>query len=186
VLTVGSLDNLNVEGGDLTSSGTITLGSATTLTVSGGFTQSAGVTHLGGGILTVGTQVDIAGGLLSGPGTINGNLTNAAQVDVGGAGTAGTLTVVGNYTQTSAGILTVQVGGTDAGDTFDQLNITGQTTLAGTLTVNLIHGFVPQKGETFPVLTFASETGSFATVNGNGSGDFTVRVDPTDVTLVAK
>jgi hypothetical protein len=185
-LIVAGAQGLDVEGGDVTNAGIVTLGSSATVQVSGGYTQTDGLTNLRGGILTVGTQVDILRGTLEGPGTINGNLMNAARVEVGALGTAGTLTVVGNYTQTSAGDLTVQVGGTQAGSGFDQLNVTGQATLAGTLTVNLIHGFVPKTGATFPVLTFASESGSFATVNGTGSADFTVRVEPTDVTLVGK
>jgi hypothetical protein len=78
----------------------------------------------------------------------------------------------------------IEIGGPNAGTDFDQLAVTGQATLDGTLTVNLINGFVPNSGDSFPVLTFGSGTGVFATVNGDGPL-FTPSYDPMDVTLVA-
>ena len=183
-VTVSTLQGLNVNGGGLTNSGTVSLGSVGTVKVSGGYTQSAGSTKLGGGILTVGTAASIDGGALTGPGTVNGNLVNAALVDAGAAGKPGTLNVEGNYTQTSAGTLQVQVKGTGAGSGFDQLNVSGVATLAGTLSVKLLGGFVPQAGQAFPVATFASESGAFTTLKG--AADFTVQDNATNVTLVGK
>jgi hypothetical protein len=51
-------------------------------------------------------------------------------------------------------------------------------------TVSPINGFVPNRGDGFPVLTFRSATGAFATLDGDGPA-FTPRVEATDVTLVA-
>jgi hypothetical protein len=182
-ITIDSLASL-VEGGDLANAGTVTIGSFGILSVDGNYTQTDGLTLLGGGILTAGGRVDLEGGVLAGSGVINANVLNNAEVDVGQAGSPATLTIVGDYTQTAGGDLVIEVGGLNAATDFDQLNITGQAALDGTLTVHLINGFVPQTGDGFQVLTFGSGTGTFATLNGDGPA-FTPSFDPTDVTLVA-
>ena len=104
---------------------------------------------------------------------------------MGQPGSPGVLTIVGDYTQTASGVLVIEVGGPNAGTDFDQLAVTGQATLDGTLTVNLTGGFVPSSGDSFQVLTFGSGTGVFATIDGDGPL-FTPSYDPTDVTLVAR
>jgi hypothetical protein len=152
--------------------------------VGGNYTQTAGSTQLNGGQLSATGLVDLEGGVLGGSGTVQANVLNNAEVDVGQPGSPGLLTIVGDYTQTAGGVLVVEIGGPNAGTDFDQLAVTGQATLDGTLTVNLINGFVPNSGDSFEVLTFGSGTGAFATVNGDGPL-FTPSFDPTDVTLAA-
>jgi len=124
--------------------------------VGGNYTQAAGSTQLDSGLLTATGLVDLEGGALGGTGTIYANVLNNAEVDVGQPGSPGVLTIVGDYTQTPGGMLVVQIGGPNAGTDFDQLAVTGQATLDGTLTVHLINGFVPNSGHSFPVLTFGS------------------------------
>jgi hypothetical protein len=134
--------------------------------------------------LAAGGLVNLLGGTLSGSGTVAGDVRNAAQIDPGTDGTAGALTINGNYTQTAAGVLTVDIGGRTAGAEYDQLVVSGSVSLDGTLTVNLVNGFVPQSGDAFAILTFGSGSGVFAALNGDGPL-FTPRYDPNDVTLVA-
>jgi hypothetical protein len=174
---------LTISGG-LTNSGTVLIGPGADLSVGGNYTQTAGATQLDSGQLTATGLVDLEGGALGGTGTVNANVLNNAEVDVGQPGSPGLLTIVGDYTQTAGGVLVVQIGGPNAGADFDQLNVTGQATLDGTLIVNLTGGFVPNSGDGFQVLTFGSGTGVFATVNGDGPL-FTPSYDPVDVILVA-
>jgi hypothetical protein len=183
-ITIDNLRALLVEGGDFANAGTVALGSFGTFLVTGNYTQTGGLTRLGGGVLTADGLVDVEGGVLAGSGVINANVMNNAELDVGRPGSPAVLTILGDYTQTSGGALVVEIGGPGAGTGFDQLEITGQATLDGTLTVQLINGFVPPSGDRFPVLTFGSGTGAFATLNGDGPL-FTPSFDPTDVTLVA-
>ncbi len=149
-----------------TNAGTVTINSGGTF-IPGGtgvYTQTGGTTILSSGTLgTAGNQIEIQGGTLSGPGTVNANVTNAGEVDLGSS--PGLLAVTGNYTQTSAGTLALKVGGAAAGTLFDQVNVTGTAALDGTLNVSLINGFGPSAGESFDVLNFASSSGSFATFN---------------------
>ncbi|HND55657.1 MAG TPA: hypothetical protein PLV92_24750, partial [Pirellulaceae bacterium] len=111
-------------------------------------------------------SVNLQGGVLAGAGTVHGNMTNGATVSPGGAGAAGTLSINGAYTQTAAGVLNVDLGGTTAGSQYDQLASTGAATLDGTLNVNLINGFSPPSGDSFTVVAAASRNGQFATENG--------------------
>jgi hypothetical protein len=137
------------------------------------------------GAPVTGGTISIQGGTFSGTGTINGNLSNAGEVDLGA--TAGVLTVRGNYTQTSAGTLALKVGGTTAGTQYDQVDVLGSATLDGTLNVALTSGFNPLHGQTFNVLSFASATGNFATVNlptSDGVTAFTTSLGATNLTLV--
>jgi hypothetical protein len=182
-LTINSLQALIVEGGDFANAGTVTLGNFGAVVVIGNYIQTAGATQLASGLLTA-NLVDLEGGVLSGTGVINANVLNNAEVDVGQPGSPGSLTIVGDYTQTGGGDLVIEIGGFNPGTGFDQLNITGQATLDGTLTVHLINGFVPESGNGFAVVTFGSGSGAFASLTGDGPL-FTPSFDPVDVTLVA-
>ncbi len=146
-----------------TGGGTVEVQSGT-LRFANGYTQAAGSTILNGGDLASTTTMDIQGGSLSGFGTITGNVSNAGQVNPGFS--PDILEIVGNYTQTPTGVLNVEVGGLAPGTGFDQLNITGNAALDGTLNISLIGGFSPSPGETFEVMTFSSATGDFAAKNG--------------------
>jgi hypothetical protein len=134
--------------------------------------------------LTTGSSVDLQGGLLAGSGTINANVTNDSEIDVGGAEQTGILTINGDYTQRVGGVLQIKIGGLTPGDEFDQLKITGQATLDGTLAVSLISGFVPNTGDSFSVLTFGSVSGVFAAITGDGPL-FDPVYDANSLTLVA-
>jgi hypothetical protein len=184
-LTVRSVRAVFISGGaDFANDGAVSLTDFGSVVVTGSYTQSDGKTQLANGLLTVNGLVDLEGGVLAGTGVINGNVLNNAEMDVGQPGSPGILTIVGDYTQTAGGNLVVEIGGVHAGTDFDQLKITGQATLDGTLTVNLIKGFQPTSGTGFTVLTFGAESGAFATLDGDGPL-FNPSVDPTDMTLVA-
>src|SRR5262249_10277135 len=129
--------------------------------------------------------VDIQGGTLRGSGTINSNVTNAGQVSPGTS--PAILSIVGNYTQTAAGILNIEIGGTTPGSQHDRLTVSGTAALAGTLNVSRISGFLPGAPDTFTILTFASRTGDFSTNNGLTfpGGLFERMFNPGDLTLLA-
>jgi Abnormal spindle-like microcephaly-assoc'd, ASPM-SPD-2-Hydin len=138
------------------------------------YTQTAGSTLLeGGNIATSGTAtMTVTGGNVFGAGIITGGLTNTSGVVSASSSlastTPGTLTVNGSsagyYTQGSGGTVEFGIAGSSAGD-FDVLTATGPATLAGRAQLCLLKGFKPTVGSTFPVMNYASETGSFSTVN---------------------
>jgi hypothetical protein len=147
---------------DFSNAGALTVGSGSTFTASGAYTQTGGSTILQAGTLTASSGVSIQGGSLSGPGTINADVVNAGLLNPGGtSGGTGLLTINGNYTQTAMGILHIGLAGTTADSQYDQLAVSGTATLAGTLDVTLLHGFQPQNGNQFQVLTYGSRNGTF-------------------------
>src|SRR5262249_28948246 len=107
---------------------------------------------------------------LSGLGTINGTVQNAGQLIVGDSTTTtGILTINGDYTQTATGTLAVKLGGTGtAGTDFDQLRISGNAMLGGTLQVTLIRGYMPRSGDMISILTCGLESGMFTDLTGDG------------------
>jgi hypothetical protein len=107
---------------------------------------------------------------LTGSGTVSANVTNGGQVLPGGRGAAGTLTIDGSYTQTATGAVDIDIGGTTAGSQYDQLDVSGTTSLGGSLDVALINGFHPAVGNTFQVLSFGSSSGTFTAFNGLNIG----------------
>jgi hypothetical protein len=146
-----------------------------TLTVSGAYTQTGGTTVL----LTTTARnatldtafVDIQGGLLTGAGTITGDLQNAGTIHLSPLDPTridiGTLNIQGNYTQTASGVLDVKI----AQQGSDFLNVAGTATLDGTLNISLIGHFTPQAGDVFVPLSFGDRSGDFATVNGQTIND---------------
>ena len=144
----------------VTSSGVLLLLSGT-LDITGGYTQNGGVTTLGPGNLSSPTVV-INVGILNGVGAITGNVTNNANFNPGTS--PGAVTITGNYTQSSTGVMNVELNGTTAGTTYDQVNVSGNATLDGTL--NATVGYSPSNNDFYDVLTIGgTRSGDFATKN---------------------
>ena len=165
----GTSLNLN---GTWSNSGTLSIGNSSTVTITGSLTQTAGTLTLASGSgLTTTTAITLQGGTLSGLGTITGDVLNTgSNVIVGDSGaTVGILTITGNYTQGSGGTLSIKIGGAMAGTQYDQLAVGGTATLDGTLNVTLIDGFTPNSGDTFQPLSSTAESGTFASLTGDGT-----------------
>jgi hypothetical protein len=138
-----------------------------------GYTQTAGTTTVASGttmeLFSVGAL--ISGGTLSGTGLVDGPVTNAGTVHPGAS--PGILnfsyynTAYNTYSQTSNGVLAIDIGGVTPGTQYSQLSAIDPVALNGALNLTLINGFAPALGDTFAVATFPSVTGTFATVAGN-------------------
>jgi fibronectin-binding autotransporter adhesin len=139
-----SLSNLISDGASsfsLTKAGadTLTLSYATGNTYDGGTTVSAGkllVTNTSGSATGTGA-VAVNGGSLAGTGVISGAVTiaNGAIIQPGNAGAA-TLTLSGGLILNNASMLDY-----DVGTTSDQIAITGNLTLDGTINITAVTGF---------------------------------------------
>jgi hypothetical protein len=128
------------------------------------YQQTAGSTQLAGGAVSAARQMNIAGGTLSGFGTITGSVQSSGTVAP--STTGGVLKITGGYTQKSSGTLSPVITGTTPGTKFGQLSVGGKATLAGTLKVSTGNGFVPSHGEAFSVLLYHSHSGTFSTLTG--------------------
>ncbi|HET9300743.1 MAG TPA: hypothetical protein VFO11_12420, partial [Candidatus Polarisedimenticolaceae bacterium] len=168
-----------------TNAGTVRA-SAGTLQFGGSYTQTAGTTLLDGGTLAGTVPLLLQGGTLAGSGTVAAPVTNSGGTLAPGQ-SAGTLSLGGTYTQGGAATLAIELGGLTPGTQHDRVDVAGATTLAGTLQVSLINGFVPAAGSTFTVLTFPSSTGTFSASNLPPLPNIVwlVRYNPTSVVLEA-
>ena len=194
---IASGATLNVTGGPraagsvfsgFTNTGIVNVAQNGTLTVVGNYTQTAGQTTVDGSLNVSGRgMVNFAGGVVYGnDGTISGPVISNASINIGDSlKTIGQLSFMGNYTQGPHGSLTFDIAGSQLGQ-YDQLNVTGHAQLNGLLTIDLLHGFVPDLGDTFDIMHFAGESGTFSLVLGlpiNSQEHFILEYNPTNLTL---
>jgi hypothetical protein len=164
---------------------TLTLGGATPA-----YNQTGGTTTVDGTFSAPAGSVNISRGTLAGTGTISGEVSVGATPVVGDSTkTAGLLTLSNTYTQLGTGVMDVQIGGTQAGTEYSQLDVTGPVVLNGTLDIALIGGFSPQTGQTFTIIMSPSGvTGAFTKVKGTSISSterFSVSYTSNSVVLTA-
>ncbi len=150
-------------------------------------TTNAATLALGGSGATIGgiAGLNASSGSLTLSGgagiTTSGNFTTSGTLVLGAGGQ---LHVTGNETETAAGTLNIQIAGTPASGQFGAVAATGTATLGGTLQLTFAKSFTPQVGQDFPVLTYASASGSFSTAVGFGS-IFSEAVNPASLDVYA-
>jgi len=147
----------------------------------GPLTLAAGTLQDYGTIVATGTT--LTGGTLEGTGTVDGTVTNSSGTVASGATAPGLLTVEGNYAQGGGGTLAIELDGTTAGSGFSQLRVSGSATLAGSLSLTDIDGFVPASSDTFEVLSSGSARTGAVTLTGPSAAVYVANYDPNDVTL---
>lgn len=125
-----------------------------------------GTLHIrdGGQLVTSGRPINISESTsLTGNGTIEANVTNGGLISPGES--PGKITIDGNYTQTSSGVLEIELWGTTPVTGYDQLAITGLATIGGDLKVTTSNSFTPVLGQSFAILTYGSFSDEFAYVD---------------------
>ena len=149
---------------------TVVIEDAVTLTTFGHTTiQPGGGIHLEGGTLSA-QAIILEGGVLSGSGTVIGDVNNEHGVISPGE-SAGILLVEGIFAQRGGSTLAIEIGGLESGDEltdpeFDNLVIDGPAVVDGLLEVSLIDDFEPLLGSSFDILTEAdSVDGMFSAAN---------------------
>ena len=169
-------------GGGLVNNGVVALSGGLT-DVYGEVTNNAGarIVTSGGGTTTFYNDVTDAGGEMRVSansnvvffGAYNGGTTGAGDAFVEGdlrPGDSPAAADFGGAVHLAAtASVTIEIGGSTPGDEYDQINIADGTTLAGALNVLLIDDFTPSyqpaPGDEFVVMTYASRSGEFDTVN---------------------
>ena len=77
--------------------------------------------------------------------------------------------VNGAHSQAATGLFSVDVQGLGVTN-IGRIIVTGAATLNGTLSVSFVNGYVPNIGDSFQVVSYASRTGAFSAVNPIGLG----------------
>jgi hypothetical protein len=173
VLSLGSRDDYYIAPGyfDLNNAGTVSIAADTgTMSLYSTSLTQGGLIQVGAGSVfqRTGGFTNLSGGTLAGSGTFDvgsGTLTNAGTISPGGAGNIGTLSILGNAAFTSTGILALDLGGTAPGQS-DQLAVTGNVALGGTINAALLSGYTPFGGDVVSVVSGTrSGSTSYATAN---------------------
>jgi filamentous hemagglutinin family protein len=180
----GTIDVQNgtaIVNGFASNPGTINVGLNSRFTTTAPALANAGAITLGSGasFSTSGSPLTNTGSI-GGKGTLDlggATLTNNGTVAPGPS--PGALAINGNYTQGPAGVLAIELGGTTAGVTYDQLQIAGAANLDGTLNLTTFGGFTPAIGTRFDFMTYASRTGDFARLNFPANTRFQATPGPT-------
>lgn len=209
LVTTNSDINVGAGGGVFSNAGTFTRNTATgTMTIAptfnnssmvnlltgtthfaAQFTQSAGTTTLAAGTtLSSPFALNINGGFLTGTGTIAAGVNNGGTIRPGAS--PGTLTINGLYTQTNAGTLGMEIGGTTPGTQYDRLVLNQAPNLDGTIEVTLFGGFTPSEGQTFDLITWPNAPASTFSIEDfptwTPSGSFESSYTPTAYRLIAQ
>ncbi|MBY0231305.1 MAG: Ig-like domain-containing protein [Gemmataceae bacterium] len=130
------------------------------------FTQTAGSLILDGGQAATKKLIDLQGGLLTGSGTVTGNVKNAAGTVKPGLAAPGTITIKGDYEQAAGGKYDARI---DAGGTGSLLEVKkdgrkgGNASLAGTLAVDKAAAYQPGAGNETDLFKADAVKGKFGT-----------------------
>ena len=160
----GTLDNIS---GGLTNSGVLNITTNQpwinrgTLTNDGSIGGTSTYLQIAGQTINNGsmsqTSIGIQGGLLSGTGTITGDVAIGTGATVSPGNSPGTLTINGTFA--SSGNMLFQIGGLDSGQ-YDVLNINGNALFTGgNIGFDFINTFNPSAGNSWDFLLANSITG---------------------------
>lgn len=143
--------------------GTLSAGNAAALGTGAIRVESGANLSIAAGVVFTRSATFASGATLGGKGTYSpaGGFTVVNGMHVAPGNSPGTLTV-GDISFTTTSFLDLEIGGTTAGTTYDQLVSTGTMALNGTLTVSFIDGFTPSAGQEFFVLDWETLTGTFS------------------------
>ena len=178
--------------GALDNAGHLVIGEACSLSVPGSYTQTGynptSSQHDGQGWSTInGTLVTpdtmrIEGGTLKGSGLVANSVISTGRTNPGDA--LGSLQIAGGFEQRAGGDFYVELGGTAEGE-YDRLIVAGHAKLAGDIWVHPVNGFAASVGDTFTVLTCASNEGAFDDYGCAGTGlGYDVLYEPNAVKIV--
>jgi len=151
-------NSVTVAGGTTTLTGTTKSTSA--LTVAAGATLNANGTIDGSAAVS---------GLLKGNSTLTGNLSLTSGT-LSSGNSPGITTVQGDFTMDSSSKLVAEVSGTVAGSSYDQVKVSGNVSLAGTLDLSTLSGLA--QGTTITLIDNRSNgttTGYFSSIITSGS-----------------
>ncbi len=170
----GSLENL----------GNVRINSGTTALLDGArwFNRSNAVLHLTGSTLgNTGTDIALINdGLVSGSGALALAVTNNGTLRPGNP--------VGSFalrslSQGSNGRIELDLAAGNPGSQYDQVTVSGDAQLAGTLALTLRDGYTPTLADVFAILPHGSRSGTFSTIVNPALATLVPNYAPTQVQL---
>jgi hypothetical protein len=125
-----------------------------------------------------------------GPTAVNSASVTATSISNSGnigIGAGDVVSATGAFTQTGTGNLSSLLGGPAASNLYGSLTAGGAATLAGTLSATVAGSYSPSVNDGFNLLSYASLTGGFSSIQLPSSGSYTFQssVNPTYVGISA-
>jgi hypothetical protein len=111
------------------------------------------------------TSVAVVLGGFTGSGGSTGGGDIFFEGDLRPGNSAATVTFENNIALGSGTTLQIELGGTNPGSQYDQIDVTGELALGGALDVLLIGGFMPTAGDSFNILDWGTIDATFDEVN---------------------
>ncbi|HNO12487.1 MAG TPA: cadherin-like domain-containing protein, partial [bacterium] len=120
-------------------------------------------------IQTGDSLVNFSTGIITGKGTLDvgSYFDNYGTIRPGAS--PGKLRITGNINNRSTAVYDAEISGKNFGQ-FDELRASGAATLAGTVNVSLLNGFLPTLGDTIKIMNYGSKTGGFGAIQGLRTG----------------
>ena len=151
------------------------IGGTGEINVSAGSTFDQNAWSQFGTVNLAGGTIQVSGSAFTNFGTINGNGTirvgagtgtfynNGGTISPGGSGAIGTINVSGNLLLDSGSTLDIELAGIPTSNNYDKINVTGNTTLDGTLRVSEISPHTVSAGQSYAFITgTTTPTGAFS------------------------
>lgn len=159
------------------SSAALNISTTTSVTISGNSNTYTGATNVNLGKLIVNGTITNStlttvntGAILGGTGSL-GSLTVASGGTVSPGNSPGILNA-GNTSLLAGSTIAIEIGGDTISSQYDQLNVTGSTSLAGLLSVTMQGGYTPANNTLFFILAndlTDAITGTFSNAPSNGA-----------------
>lgn len=171
-------------------SGLVLVSSNALLSFNNAYVQTGGdtvVSSKGTLNLRTGFGANILGGLLSGTGTVSGDVTNSATIHPGDS--PGILTIYGKVVNGPLAALSIDLAGTNAGAQYSQLVDNGSPIWLTdtTLALSFDNGFIPSVGQSFIIWTNGPVNGVFGKLLGTPRNGIALvpRYGASSITLLA-
>ena len=190
---IAETDSVNLTGGQLFVTGSIVAASGTGQSRTFAWTGGQLTTYT----ITPGPGFAASGSL--------GGISPTALVNTSGTlapgdiGIAGQTYINGNFVNGPSGAVAIDIGGIIpaagyqnplAGYYYDDIAVTGTSTLSGTLQVSIINGYVPSASQSYTILTSGTLSGNFANltsgtrvISTDGGSSFLVSSTGNAITL---
>ncbi len=147
---------------DVSGSANMSLGLNASIIVNGNMILRANSTSFGAGVISVqpGGQLQIQQNA-----NVGVDIVNAGDFRLGTFSNQNVVEINGTFNQAATGRMLMDIGG-EGESQRDFLQVWDDATLAGTLHISLLNGFVPEVGSQYQVLAANSIAGGFTAVTG--------------------
>ncbi len=145
---------------------------------------AGGIIDAANGVIDIANFENAQNAIIQGISSINVHTVFTNDGITAPGNSPGTLTYIGNFLPSATGVLEIELGGLTPGSGHDQLAVTGNAVLNGTIDVSVTGSFIPAAGDSFVVLTTTGTVSdSFMTINAQSGLYLTVQINSNNITI---